>query len=79
MFCSFLQKIEKPHQKFQKLTRTIFNLKTDFVITGGAFKCWNALSAVVELRRPIGSELVVACISGNYNRIICQNSLWQVQ
>jgi len=35
-------------------------LKTDFVITGGAFKCRNALSVVVELRKPIGSELVAA-------------------
>jgi len=30
-FCSFSQNIEKPHQKFQKLSPTIFNLKTDFV------------------------------------------------
>jgi len=60
-FCSFSQNIEKLHQKFQKSTPTIFNLKTDFLITAGAFKCWNALSAVVELRRPTGSELVVAC------------------
>jgi len=58
--CSFSQNIEKPHQKFQKSTPTIFNLKTDFLITGGAFKCWNALSVVVELRKPTGSELVAA-------------------
>jgi len=60
MFCSFSQNIEKSHQNFQKLTPTIFNMKTDFVITGGAFKCWNALSVIVELRRPIESELVAA-------------------
>ena len=29
MFCSFSQNIEKPHQKFQKLTPNICNLKTD--------------------------------------------------
>jgi len=39
MFYSFSQNIEKPHQKFQTLSPTISNLKTDFVITGGAFKC----------------------------------------
>jgi len=60
-FCSFSQNIEKPHQKFQKLSPTIFNLKTDFLISSCAFQCWNALSAVVEPRRPTGSELVVAC------------------
>ena len=62
-FCSFSQNIEKPHQKFQKLSPTIFNFKTDFVISS-AFQCWNALSAVVEPCRSTGSELVVAC----YNR-----------
>ena len=60
MFCSFSQNVEKFHQNFQKLTPTIFNLKTGFVITGSAFKCRNALSVVVELRRSIGSELVAA-------------------
>ena len=60
-FCSFLQNIEKPHQKFQKLSPTIFNLKRHFVISSCAFKCWNSLFAVVELRRPTGSELVIAC------------------
>jgi len=38
-FCSLFQNIEKPHQKFQKLSPTIFNLKTYFVITTCAFKC----------------------------------------
>jgi len=60
-FYSFSQNIEKPHRKFQKLSPTIFNLKTDFVITSCSFKCSNALSAVVDLRRPTRSELVVAC------------------
>jgi len=53
-FYSFAQNIEKTHQT---LSPTIFSLKTDFVITSCAFKCWNALSAVVELRRSTGSEL----------------------
>jgi len=76
-FYSFSQKIEKPHQKFQKLSPTIFNLKTDFVITSCVFKCWIALSAIVELRRSTGSALVVASYtaSGNYYKILCQNSL----
>jgi len=74
-FCSFSQNIEKPHQKFQKLSPTIFNLKTDFVISNCAFQCRNALSAVVEPCGPTGSELEVAFISGNYNKILCQNSL----
>jgi len=38
-FTVFPQNIEKPHQKFQKLSPTIFNLKTDFVITSSAFTC----------------------------------------
>ena len=59
-YCSFSQNIEKPHQKFQKLSPTIFNLKIDFVIASCAFEWWNAFSAVVELRRTTGSELVAA-------------------
>jgi len=76
-FYSFSQNIAKPHKKFQKLSPTIFNVESDIVITGCAFKCWNALSAVVELRRPTGCELVVASytVSGNYYKILCQNSL----
>jgi len=38
-FCIFSQNIEKPHQKFQKVSPTIFNLKTDFVISSCAFQC----------------------------------------
>jgi len=38
----------------------MFNLKADFVITCGAFKFRNTVSAVVELLRPTGSELVAA-------------------
>ena len=60
-FCSFSQNIEKTHQKFQKSSPTIFNLKTNLVITSCAFRCWDALSVVVELRRPTGRELMVAC------------------
>ena len=36
---------------------TILNLKPDFIITGGAFKCWNALLAVDELHNLIVTEL----------------------
>ena len=35
----FFAKHWNPHQKFQILTPTIFNLKTEFVITSCAFKC----------------------------------------
>jgi len=38
----------------------MIDLKADFLVTDGAFKCLNTLSAVVELRRPTRSELAAA-------------------